>query len=137
MRSSSSGLSSGAQLRRPRVLVIDDEEMICRAIKRALGAGFDVATSTNPKDALEELEAGAIYDVILCDFIMPRMTGIELYERLRQRLPSAAASMIFVTGDVNRPEYQRFLAATGCVCLPKPYAAAALLAAIRARLESR
>ena len=58
-----------------RVLVVDDEQMLCNAIERILGADHDVTTVTSAREALSRLGAGERFDLILCDLMMPEMTG--------------------------------------------------------------
>ncbi|OGQ26828.1 MAG: hypothetical protein A2138_14490 [Deltaproteobacteria bacterium RBG_16_71_12] len=62
------------------------------------------------------------------------MSGMTLFHELRATLPEVAATMIFLAGDQDRPDHRRFLAASGCPCIPKPFSSVTLLAAIRARL---
>ncbi|MBI1946124.1 MAG: response regulator [Deltaproteobacteria bacterium] len=119
---------------KPRVLLIDDEEMICRAVRRVLGSTVLLTTRTDARAALAELEAGARYDAILCDLSMPGIGGVALYQVLQTKLPDVAATVIFLAGDQHRPDHQSFLAASGRPCIPKPFSSVMLLQAIRARL---
>src|SRR5262249_46159454 len=64
---------------RGRVLVIDDEESLGQAIRRYLGQEHDVEAVTSARVALDLLAGGARYDVILCDLMMPQITGMELH----------------------------------------------------------
>jgi CheY-like chemotaxis protein len=107
--------------RRARILVIDDEPAIGICIKRALRGDHDVECSSSPREDLEKLVAGNPYDVILCDLMMPGMTGIQLHKALVQRAPDVARRVVFVTGGVFTPEAAEFLARNGVARLNKPF----------------
>ncbi len=80
---------------RRRVLVVDDEPGIRRAITRLLDE-HDVDTASSGVEALEILE-GASYDVIFCDMMMPVMDGMSFYEELAKRHPGLERKVIFIT----------------------------------------
>ena len=85
-------------LQRPRVLCVDDEQAVCRTYVRGL-RDCDVTTVTDGATALSLLSQDARFAVILCDVFMPRMTGTEFFERLRQESPQMARRLVFVTGS--------------------------------------
>jgi PAS domain S-box-containing protein len=82
---------------RRRVLVIDDEALICRAIAQALSESHDVAVATTGSDALA-LVASSRFDVILCDVMMPDINGHELYRRIAAQHPGLERRLVFMTG---------------------------------------
>jgi CheY-like chemotaxis protein len=88
---------SPSRSRRPRVLVVDDHRhvrsMLCEVLAQW---GCEADGATTPAEGLDLLEHGA-YDVLLTDFQMPDMTGVELVERARAR--SAALRVIMLTGS--------------------------------------
>jgi PAS domain S-box-containing protein len=92
-----------AALRRGRILVIDDEPMIGELARRVLSADHDVVATTNGSEALSKLSAGERFDAILCDLMMPQMTGMDLHARLLQVAPDQAARLIFLTGGAFTP----------------------------------
>lgn len=62
-----------------KVLVIDDEELMCDLIEQVLEMkGFSVTTITNSSEALEEIKAKRDFDVIIADIRMPKVSGIDL-----------------------------------------------------------
>jgi len=79
-----------------RILVIDDDVMLCRAIKRML-APHEVVTVHAGADALTEV-AAAPFDIILCDIMMPEMSGPEVYQRLGEVRPDQQERVLFMTG---------------------------------------
>jgi PAS domain S-box-containing protein len=65
-----------------RVLVIDDEHAVGRSIALLLSPEYDVTCVTRAKEALAKLTAGERFDAIVCDLMMPEMTGIDFYQHL-------------------------------------------------------
>jgi CheY-like chemotaxis protein len=121
--------------RRGRVAVVDDEPGVCRAIERLLGGEQDVETFENARELAERIAEGARFDTILCDLMMPDMTGMELHGVLQRAAPALADGMIFMTGGTFTPEAQAFLGAVPNPRLEKPFETAALRALVRARVE--
>ena len=79
-----------------RILVIDDDEMTLKNMRRILEKlGYQVSTFSNPLRALERLEESP-YDVIISDFRMPYLDGLELLNRAKRLSP--AVEVILVTG---------------------------------------
>lgn len=110
-----------ASRRRPRVLVVDDEPGIGRSLARALGRDHDVSTVTCARDALGHLLGKDDYDAVLCDVMMPEMTGVELYATLERSRPELAARMLFITGGAFTPSTQEFVQTMADRCLEKPF----------------
>ncbi|MBI5480432.1 MAG: response regulator [Deltaproteobacteria bacterium] len=79
-----------------KVLVVDDEPIVCAGISRALQRhGYEVETTLDGGNALERVRQQP-YDVILVDIMMPRMNGLELLGRLREHQNDAR--MLVITG---------------------------------------
>lgn len=91
---------------RPRVLVIDDEPLVCVSLYRLLSRRFDVVPLTSAVQALSLLRAGERFDTVLCDLAMPEMSGPAFYEELRRVRPELAGQVVFLTGDAA-PERAR------------------------------
>lgn len=119
---------------RARILVIDDDEAICRSIKRMLGREHDVVALTLADKALDEIRAGARFDLILCDLMMPVMTGIDLFNELGQVAPEQAARMVFVTGGAFTAKARAFLDQVPNQRIEKPFDMRRLADVIRERL---
>jgi CheY-like chemotaxis protein len=64
---------------------------------------------TSPSEALERLLDGEWFDAILCDVMMPEMSGIELYQELQKTLPHYVERVVFVTGGAFTPNARAFL----------------------------
>jgi two-component system NtrC family sensor kinase len=120
-----------------RLLVIDDEESILRLVQEILASeGHKVEAMTSGQAAFDQILAHD-YDVILSDWKMPGLNGINLYQELLQRKPEAAQRMIFMTGDVIKESFQQFLKQYARTCLPKPFALREFHAAIAGILKIR
>jgi len=77
-----------------KILVVDDEERICEAVKRALErSGYQVDTTLSALDALEAVRKGAP-DMVICDIKMPEMDGMSLLERIKEHDPNIPVLMI-------------------------------------------
>lgn len=122
-------------LSKARVLVVDDEPEIAELLRAMLeSAGYEVASADSGLVALELL-AEARFDAIVSDLRMPGMDGAALWREVRQRHPSLARRMLFVTGDTLSAGASQFLDQTGCARLEKPFAKAELLAAVEVVLQ--
>jgi signal transduction histidine kinase len=121
---------------RGRVLVVDDDANLGRALRRSLSAHHDVTVLTSGTAALESIAKGAHFDAILLDVMMPDVSGMETYERLQREAPEQARRTVFLTGGAFTPSAREFLDHVPNPKLEKPVDAADLLAAID-ELEGR
>jgi len=118
-----------------RILVVDDEPHICRALDRLLTEkGHQVETTSSPFKALEMLSETK-YDLILLDLRMPDMNGIEFYDRIRAISPALQQKVVCVTGDVVSTQNEAFLHETGIPCVAKPFGVNELMRQVRHVLE--
>jgi PAS domain S-box-containing protein len=113
---------------RRRVLVIDDEALICEAIERELADDHEVAVATTGHDALA-LVASRSFDLILCDVMMPGMDGHELYRRIAAQHPGVERRFVFMTGSLA-PTIAKELDALPNPWLAKPFEIDEVLALI-------
>jgi len=114
-----------------RVLVIDDEPGLQRALRRVLEHfGCEVTTSSTGEHGFALACSGA-FDIILCDIRMPGLDGREIYHRLQREAPAAAQRLAFMTGDTISDEVRLFLKATGRPTLAKPFGRVQLAAFLR------
>jgi len=121
---------------RARVLAIDDDQLILSALTRILRCDCDVVTVTSARDALERIGSDA-FDVILCDLMMPQMTGMELHAVLAHAVPGEAEKMIFMTGGTFTASAQAFLDSVANVRVEKPFDSKQLHAIVRERARRR
>ena len=106
---------------RARVLVIDDEPMLTAALRSLLSDIHDVAVLNDAVVARDAFAAGVRYDVVLCDLVMPRLTGIQLHGALREIAPEQARRMILMTGGAFTPESRQVLESSGIAWIEKPF----------------
>jgi len=87
---------------RVRVLLVDDEDLICRTLQRLLKPSprFEVHTATNYIDALATFRERGPFEVLVTDLRLHDISGVELAERLRARNPELR--VVFMSGDVPR-----------------------------------
>jgi CheY-like chemotaxis protein len=118
----SSGPGSLAKTRgvKPTVLIIDDERPVVTMLARFLESSYDVRHTTVPDEALTLLSAQR-FDVILCDVMMPGMSGIDLYRAAQERSPGSERRMVFMTGGGLHPEIYEFLRDAERPKLEKPF----------------
>ncbi|HET6151016.1 MAG TPA: response regulator [Polyangia bacterium] len=114
-------LPSQPALPRRRILVIDDEPLIGRVIRAALKGEHDVSVVQSARDALALLERGQTFDLVLCDVVMPDLSGPEFFELVVQRWPELVARMVFMTGGAFTPRTVDFMASVPTRVLSKPF----------------
>jgi CheY-like chemotaxis protein len=117
------------------VLVIDDEPMITRILQKGL-ARHDVVVAGQARDALARIERGEAFDVILCDLMMPDVSGIDVHEHLMQTHPEIATRIVFMTGGAFTSKAKQFLATVPNERIDKPFSLAQIKQLVDRRLES-
>jgi two-component system cell cycle sensor histidine kinase/response regulator CckA len=117
-----------------RVLVVDDEPVVCVAMERLLSKEGEVVAVTSGRGALARIQSGENFDVILCDLMMPDMDGQSVYEELLRTAPKQAERIIFVTGGAFTMRAHDFLARVPNTRLSKPFNVDSLLELVRARM---
>lgn len=99
-----------------RVLIVDDEENVCHALRRSLRReGYELTLCHHPLQALELLR-DARFDLVISDHLMPDMTGLEFLKLVHDRMPDAMRIMLTGHADmqtaisaINQGEIYRFL----------------------------
>jgi PAS domain S-box-containing protein len=120
------------------LLVVDDEPLLLKALGRMLGRGHTLTLVGSGREALELLEAGKRYDAVLCDMMMPDVSGLDVWERLGELDERQQRRFIFMTGGTFTERARRFLEAQRPPMLEKPFTASAfanLLAQLIAQSE--
>jgi DNA-binding NtrC family response regulator len=110
---------------RLRILVVDDDSLVRKAVGRMLSAIADVDLASSVGDATARL-AAATYDVVLSDDSMPDGSGRGLLSVVRDQYPRCRRLLMSgddVTNDVDRPSYEAFI--------HKPFTATALVPLLR------
>lgn len=113
-----------------RVLIVDDELPIVRALERLL-VGHEVTRAGDGRAALELLRVSADYDVVLCDLMMPGLSGAGLYRHVAQHFPALARRFVIMTGGAVTADGREFLDAFSGEVLLKPFSPEAVDKCIR------
>ncbi len=108
--------------RKAGILVIDDEPLIGRALKRSLRGDHDVTVARDAREALTLLLQGLSFDLILCDVMMPGMSGVDFHVALNQYRPELVKKVVFITGGAFTPRAEQFLETVANRRLTKPIA---------------
>jgi DNA-binding response OmpR family regulator len=87
------------------------------------------------RQALELLEGGQRFDLVLCDLLMPNVGGSEVYDAFVARWPEMVANLVFMTGGTFNADATAFLERTKRPILYKPFTPAELEAAVEAHLS--
>jgi two-component system NtrC family sensor kinase len=104
-----------------KVLIIDDEQPILNLFIHLLGSlGHQPDSALSGHEALQKIESQD-YDLIICDIKMPGMDGRQVYQSLQQHHPECTQRLVFTSGDTMNETNRRFLEASGCQFLPKPF----------------
>jgi signal transduction histidine kinase len=107
-------------LARLRVLIVDDDELLLRALLRALSQDFECTGVTSGRAALALLDKNEHFDVVVSDVVMPEMNGLELYQAVRRVDPSLARRSIFLSGGLQPGGLEQSILETGRSLLDKP-----------------
>jgi len=118
-----------------RILIVDDEESLRMSLKFKLkSAGFDVDVAVDGEEALEKLKRRHT-DVVLLDINMPRMSGIEALNQIRQDFPETEAIML--TGFADFSTAIECLKMGARDYLVKPVDTTELVTRVRSLMRSR
>ena len=125
----------------PRVLVVDDDPMVCVAIEVCLERwGFEVTVADGGEAGMRALDSSA-FDVMLIDVFMPHMRGFESIRMFHERMPGVpviAMSGYAFANTERAPDFLRMTIELGAACcLRKPFTPSALLTAINECLNKQ
>ena len=118
-----------------RILVVDDDPMVCMAIELCLERhGFEVTIADGGESGLRALQ-GVVFDLMIVDIFMPHMRGFESIGIFHERAPTvpliAMSGYAFANLDSPAPDFLRMALELGAArCLRKPFTPAALLMAV-------
>jgi PAS domain S-box-containing protein len=114
-----------------RVLIVDDEPAILRALSRVL-KGYQVTRALSGKEAIAQIEAAGPFDVVFCDVMMPEVSGIDVYQRAKQVRPGQEQRIVFITGGAFTEQAAKFLDALDNPKLGKPFDGGEVRALVKA-----
>jgi chemotaxis protein histidine kinase CheA/ActR/RegA family two-component response regulator len=137
MRAAAEARSQAKELRRSRVLIVDDSMSVRRAVATLLeDHGYDVSLARDGLEAVKSMEV-ARPDVLLTDLEMPNMNGLELSAHVRSQSELAALPVIMITSRSLDKHRHQAMASGVNVYLTKPYTDQELLQHVADALTSR
>jgi DNA-binding NtrC family response regulator len=112
---------AGSTRQPARILVVDDQAEVCEFLCQIIELiGHAGVSTTSAVHALSLLEEDA-FDVVISDFKMPEMTGVEFHSAAADIRPEIASRFIFLTGDLFNPATEATIAALDVPALGKPF----------------
>lgn len=117
------------QGRRALVMVIDDEPAILSAILRTLTPTYEVLGFTDARHAIEALQ-GREPDLILCDVMMPEMSGAEVWARIEADWPKLLPRVVLLTGGAFTRDAEAFIERCPAPVVDKPFTPTSLRDAV-------
>jgi CheY-like chemotaxis protein len=111
-----------------------------RAVNVPVANRVSFLESNCPDDAvraevLSLLEHDRAFDAVLCDLMMPQLTGMDLYASIKQRDPALAKRFVFMTGGAFTPRARAFIAEVPNTTLEKPFEKGSVLHAVESALR--
>lgn len=120
-----------APSRQPHCLLVDDSRVMRKVAHRIIAnIGYQVTEAENGEEALARCRA-AMPDLILLDWEMPVMSGVEFVAALRRIAGGAAPKVVFCTSKTQTPDIYQGIAAGADEYITKPFDEQALLAKLR------
>lgn len=119
----------------PEVVIVDDEEMVITSIRAflRLETDYGITGFTSPEDAVKHLETNPV-DVVVTDYLMPKMNGIQLLARSKSLQPEAAR--VLLTGHADKQSAIQAINEIGLYqYIEKPWDNAQLLLVIQSAIE--
>jgi signal transduction histidine kinase/DNA-binding response OmpR family regulator len=101
---------------------IDDERFLLNAFRRAFKSTAQVKVAQGGEEGIRLLEDTPEVDVIFCDLLMPRISGMEVYQWVCDHRPELIDRFVILTAGANDDKYQEFLQSTQLPVIYKPFA---------------
>jgi len=106
--------------RRGRILLVEDDPLVARAVRRTLSRDHDVVFVESGRAALQAI-AKEKFDLVISDLMMPEMTGMDLHAELSRTHPDIASRMVFFYGGAFTTAAREFLRRVPNVQVEKPF----------------
>ncbi len=104
-----------------RILIIDDEPLLGQTLSYAFKGRHEVVSCTSGRDALARLEKDTHFDLVLCDLMMPDISGAGVYQAVERDRPNLAPRFVFITGGAFTEKARDFLEQHPGERLEKPF----------------
>lgn len=130
-------MSADPVVRRPLVLVVEDDEQIAYLLQFMLTReGFDVEVAVDGRQAAARVEQGPPTDLVLLDVMLPYRSGFELIEVIRGRSAWLRVPIVMLTAKSSEADIVRALDAGATDYVVKPFQPAELVARLRRQLRA-
>jgi len=107
---------------RSRILIIDDEPLLGQTLVYAFKGRHDVSICTSGREGLKRLSTDASsFDLVLCDLMMPDVSGSAVYENVKEAHPELLSRFVFMTGGAFTDRARDFMAQYPGEQLEKPF----------------
>lgn len=104
------------------ILLVDDDPMLLKIIGHILGGENQIVTALGGGSAMKLIDQhGKLFDIIISDFNMPEISGLDLYHYAAKQHPGLEKRFIFITGGVEMTSVKDFLKSIGNPVLEKPF----------------
>jgi DNA-binding response OmpR family regulator len=118
-----------------KILVVDDEEDICRSVTKILSRrGFSVDSALSADDAVRRMKEQA-FDLVITDLMMPKTDGLELLKIIRDHYPEL--DVVMITGYASIESAVKAVKQGAAGYLPKPFTPEELMEVTKKALEAR
>ena len=121
--------------RRLRILLVDDEPSVVRALQRALRE-HDLVVAFSGVEAIEVLDSGQEFDIVFCDLMMAQLSGMEVFDIVKRRYPNLQDRFVFMTGGAFTQQAKDFLSGVSNPVVEKPFDIRALRLLVSRRVAA-
>ncbi|MFO7177889.1 MAG: ATP-binding protein [Pseudomonadota bacterium] len=104
-----------------RILVVDDEPLLGQTLSFAFRGKHEVVVAVSGREALARLAVDSRYDLVLCDLMMPDVSGQNVFEAVRRDHPELLSRFVFMTGGAFTERAQEFLEQHSGRTIEKPF----------------
>lgn len=122
---------------KPVILVIEDDQPLCWLIDRILSHDFDVTIKRESVSAMEWLMEGNFPDLILCDFVLPKISGLDFLQNLKKSGAFKGVPVVICTSHIDNEIKEQCLKAGANAFLKKPFDPPELIETITSVIETK
>lgn len=103
-----------------KILIIDDEVSVLEAMEEML-PNHNVITASSGKKGMALTKLHSDFDLVLCDLMMPDISGMSFHKWLRTTYPHLADRLVFISGGATTPDTRVYLSQVDNLCIHKPF----------------